>query len=354
MPVPPEILAIAQQLQSGETPSQQTVRTFLGWFGAAKRGYKIVQRIRADLETAGVRTDPDFESAYIDGHMQFVAPPPLEAAPATTTVSVSAVVVTSSPAADASGLPTTPLGDPTYRLSRLRAANNKPIFVAPDASLEEAVTKMMTNDFSQLPVMTSEREVKGAVSWRSLGKRLALGVTCATARDCMDPVTVVDHDMSIFDAISVIVATDFVLVRRADRVLGGIVTTSDLGAEFGRLGEPFLLLGEIENHLRWLLSTRFAATDLEACLDPADTSRSVEGPEDLTLGEIQRFLDNNERWQQLNLALHRVEFIKTLDAVRQIRNGAMHFDPDGVLPEDVERLREFVKFMRALQSLGWS
>lgn len=352
MTIPPEILSIAQQLKNGDQPNPQTTRTFLRWFGASRRGYKIVQRIRTDLGAAGVGTNPDFESAYIDGQIQFVLPVPAANTQALK-VGVSAVLVAPDQAAESVGTTSSPLGDPTYRLSRLKAANNKPLFVAPDAALEEAITKMMTHDFSQLPIMTSEREVKGAVSWRSLGKRMALGVSCKFARDCMDPVTVVDHDMSIFDAIAIIVATDFVLVRRGDRVLGGIVTTSDLGSEFGRLGEPFLILGEIENHLRWLLSTRFTPKDLEACIDPKDGSRTVEGPEDLSLGEIQRFLDKDEQWQQLGIALDRKEFIGTLDEVRQIRNAAMHFDPDGVLPEEMETLREFVRFMRALQSLGW-
>ena len=33
---------------------------------------------------------------------------------------------------------------------------------------------MLSNDFSQLPVMTGPRELKGIVSWKSIGSRLAL------------------------------------------------------------------------------------------------------------------------------------------------------------------------------------
>jgi CBS domain-containing protein len=33
--------------------------------------------------------------------------------------------------------------------------------IPPDSLVEEAVTLMLANDFSQLPVMTSERDVKG-------------------------------------------------------------------------------------------------------------------------------------------------------------------------------------------------
>ena len=37
---------------------------------------------------------------------------------------------------------------------------------------------MLAHDFSQLPVMTTSREVKGAVSWKTIGSRLALKKDC--------------------------------------------------------------------------------------------------------------------------------------------------------------------------------
>ena len=58
--------------------------------------------------------------------------------------------------------------DPTYRISKLAAANKRPISVSPDTNKREAITHMLTNDFSQLPVMTSDREVKVVISWMSM------------------------------------------------------------------------------------------------------------------------------------------------------------------------------------------
>jgi hypothetical protein len=43
-----------------------------------------------------------------------------------------------------------------------------------------------------------------------------------------------------------------------------------------------------------------------------------------------------------------------LDQVRDIRNDVMHFDPDGIPPDDLERLREFARFLQRLQSIGVS
>lgn len=48
--IPEERLqAIADELARGGSPESVTVRTFLSWFGAFRRGYWIVRRIRGAL-----------------------------------------------------------------------------------------------------------------------------------------------------------------------------------------------------------------------------------------------------------------------------------------------------------------
>ena len=54
-------------------PPRGRVRDFLGWFGAERRGYRIVRNMRRALEKAGLQTIPDFEYAYIDRHVSFVS-----------------------------------------------------------------------------------------------------------------------------------------------------------------------------------------------------------------------------------------------------------------------------------------
>jgi CBS domain-containing protein len=49
--------------------------------------------------------------------------------------------------------------DPIQRLKLLPAANNAPVSVNRDAKLSEAVTLMMMNNYSQLPVITGTRSV---------------------------------------------------------------------------------------------------------------------------------------------------------------------------------------------------
>ena len=75
---------------------------------------------------------------------------------------------------------------PTYRIGKLAAANRQTQSVTPDASLSEAVTLMLLHDFSQLPVMQGDRQVKGVISWQSIGSRVALNCKGTVVREFMD------------------------------------------------------------------------------------------------------------------------------------------------------------------------
>lgn len=344
---------MAQQLQEGNAPQSLTVREFLSWFGAQRRGYWIVASIREALKREGLRTDPDFESTYIDAPITLTlaeekaaeaAPPVADELSGVAAISFSATATLTAPPSYA---------DPTYRISKLPAANNPPVVVTPDAPLEQAVTLMLTNDFSQLPVMTSERDVKGVISWSSIATRSCLGRGGSITRQLMD----VSHqeiraDASLFQAIPLVVQHQYVLVRGADKRISGIITGSDLSLQFQQLAEPFLLLGEIENHIRRLIGDRFTGEELAGARDPGDAEREVNGVADMTFGEYIRLLENPNCWAKLKLSIDRPTFCKYLDGVRVIRNDVMHFDPDGIPPGDLDRLRDFTRFLQLLQGIG--
>lgn len=346
--------AVSERLRSGTRVEPLTVREFLSWFGAKRRGVWVVAEIQGVLEHLGLTTEPDFESTFIDGEIDIR----LGKSDATDSIDASmrsevsvglmleidstvpAVVSTIDPI------------DPTHRISKLAAANNFPVYVHPDAMLQEAVTIMLSRGFSQLPAMSSVRKVEGVISWNSIGSRLGSGLAGSRVKDFMEQHQEVRHDASIFQVIPVVVANEYVLVRGRDNTIAGIITASDLSLQFLQLSEPFLLLSEIENQIRQAISKRFDTSDLASCRDPADTVRSVEGASDLTFGEYIRLLENPNNWRKSNLPLDRVVFCKQLAAVRDIRNDVMHFDPDGISPEDVETLREFARFLQKLAAMG--
>lgn len=236
-------------------------------------------------------------------------------------------------------------------LRQLPAANRLPVSVAPDAEIAEAITIMLAEDFSQLPVMQGEREVKGYINWRSIGEAFATGQNVAYVKECMTgPCKEVPDDLSLLDAVTEIASHDFVLVRGKDRKVIGLVTTSDITQHFHEMAEPFFLLGHIEDHLRALIDAYFSVNEISAAKDPRDEAREVTKAADMTFGEYIRLLENPANWQKLGRArLSRDQMIKYLKELNKIRNQLMHFHPGDMQAESISLLRNFSKLLMQLR-----
>ncbi|MFJ3466651.1 CBS domain-containing protein [Pseudomonas sp. NPDC090201] len=349
---------ILEDLGPGMESSPVSVRELISWFGAERRGYRVSYKIRKVLESLGVVTRPDFDSVPLDAKVAIYAPL-IDLGDEDS----SAIPVTSGPdiervGADVAEPELTPqyvsgaVAEPAFRVSRLEAANVKLITVTPDSSLTEAITLMLRHDFSQLPVMTNERDVKGVISWESIAPRLALTAAPSNrVRDFMKPHREINSGDSLFSALPRIVEYSYVLVRSQDQRITGIITTTDLSTQFKQLSEPFLLLAEIENHIRTLIDGRFTKGELASIVNPSDNGREIESVADLTFGEYVRLFEDQSLWSKTNLKVDRKTFIKELDKVRIIRNDVMHFDPDGITEEDHELLHHFVRFIHTVQGL---
>ena len=303
-------------------PEKLTVRKLLEKFGYQRRSDQINNHIRNGLERFKLRTDQDVTSAWIDSPI---------------TIELDA------DANDASESPRTT--DPTHRVSALTAANQKPASVKPESLLPEATTIMQMNGYSRLPVMKNDRDVSGMVTWESIGTRLALGRECTYVRQCMEPAEVIQGTTRLFDAIGIVTKHGYVLVRGTDRTITGIVTATDLTDQLGQFAGPFLFVGEIEGHLRNLIHGKFTLEELQAA---SGQEQSIEGSSDLTFGGFCRLLENNDNWERLNLCIDRVEFIKRLNSVREMRNDVMHFNPDGIDGDKRRTLRNVARFFDSL------
>jgi len=129
--------------------------------------------------------------------------------------------------------------DPVPRLSLLKAANIENlkeggdiglVSVKKETSLTEATTLMLQHEFSQLPVLSSPRDVLGLISWKSIGTALSLGKQCT-------------------------------------KTISGIITATDIGLLFHKLAEPFLIIEQIENLVRSLLDDKLTFDDIRKVLD---------------------------------------------------------------------------------------
>lgn len=337
MEVPDKLKTVAKRLKDDLTkgvapdPERLTVRQFLSWFGFERRGPRQVSRIRNMLNELDLRVVPEFDVAWIDSEISIELDP----------AAVDGV-------AESEDAP-----DPTIRISVIEAANRPPVYVQPDSALEVATTLMQAHDFSQLPVMQTEYEVKGVISWESIGTKLSLGETCKFVRDCMNPnVGVVSHETPLASAIGAISQHGYVLVEKVGKV-SGIVTSTDVVEQFMQLAGPFLHIGEIEGYLRSLIHRRFTRPEMEEALSRGERqeSRSDTAPEGLTLGDYCQLLGRDSLWKKLNLKLDRKTFVHQMNGVRELRNDVMHFRPEGLEENDAKSLESFASFLRNLKSL---
>jgi CBS domain-containing protein len=322
---------LKEQLQKVEKGEQVelTVRSLLSKFHAEKRGRLICAEIDRALDGLGLVTWPDFRAVYIDGLVELKKTEKTEDRAETATETKAADRAQSQEAQD-----------PVPRLAQLPAANQKLESVSRDMTIEQAVTKMMMHDFSQLPVMQGERDPDGYISWKTIGRVTARGGRPNFVREAMEACEPVRADLPLAEAIELIVRHDFVLVKGAGRKITGLVTTSDISTQFHELARPFILISQIEGILRSLLDEKFELQELESVKNPGDETRTIASVSDLTLGECVRLLQPEDRWKKLAWGLDRVLFVDNLDSVRRIRNDIMHFNPDPLDEADLKLLED--------------
>lgn len=322
---------LRQESKDGNKPRQETltIRELLSWHGYARRGSYIVGQIKNKMEELELRTIPDFGYGWVD---------------TTIAIELEPDVVGGSTSSES-------LSDPTVRISALDAANQPLTSVSPNQPLSAATTAMHMNDYSQLPVIEGERNLKGVISWRSVGIRQALGGECKLVSQCMEPAREVMWNTPLLDTIDVIAEHGYVLVKAENRTITGIVTYTDIGEQFMQLAGPYLVLGEIEEHLRRLVHRKFTIEEKRASSNEVN-GRRIDGSADMTFGAFCRLLENEEHWGRLNFPVDRVTFIKILEDVKNIRNDVMHFDPDGVPPKSRKKLQELAKFFQDSARIG--
>lgn len=368
MPSVPKDLKIAAEKAHGPGQTRPVkVRRFLSWFGAKRRGSQVEIDIRAALKKVKLFTMPDFMTAHIEERVRLCPVPmkaeirtrvprkPLSIPNEPTPAAVEHITVIVSDVANASETQTfVKIADPTPRLGTL-FGGQKPVSVRRDDSVRHAVTLMLKHDFSQLPVMSSSRQVEGLISWKSIGKAIKVhNNTCESVKDCIDThVEILRWDKPLWEAIKTIADKDVVMIKDATNEIVGIVTSYDLADQYHWLSEPFFLLGEIESCLRQMARlANFPLTTLKAAKNPQDTTREITDVSKLTFGETVRLLDDENNWSLIQPKLSRKTFVVMLKDINKIRNDVMHFSPDPLENEAIKTLRRASSMLRDLNLFG--
>lgn len=301
MHVPKEFLATASELAIGGDPLEVTTRELLGKFGLSRRTAGAIQDVKRCLREHGLRSEPDFAEGWLDRAIRLVVAPPEFDDDEPVEVRI--------------------------RVRDVPSATKEVARVNPDDTLDLARSRMVLNDYTQLAVMQGPRSLKGHISWESIGRAQMRGAPLIVKDAMMATVAPVKAGEDLLPLSERIASDNFVFVEENAAIVG-IVTAADFTAFLDELAQPFLLIGELERSLRILAQRHFPIAELRTVRDPADDKRVIESVEDLSLGELARFLEKPAKWDRLNWFMDRVEFSNALDTVRNLRNDLMHFSPD--------------------------
>lgn len=350
-PIPHQLLAVQDDIAAGKRRWAK-VKTLLSWFGQKGRGKHVVQTIEEALGEAGLFTRPAFTSGGVHDYIEFKASPETVDGPAAESADSRGGGDGAKPddggeseseeGGDGRDRPLPEGAGSKFCIGMLEAANRPPdeiLTINRDKTVEEATTLMMMHRYSQLPVTQDMRRIDGMISWRSMGRARARGGACEHVRDCLEPVRILEQDAPFFETVDTIAEEEVVLVRGKDRTITGIVTTSDLSREYHRKAAPFLLLEEVEDRIRILISRNLSVAEIRKAKKSGDDTREVEDAGDLTFGEYVRLLEDRENWRKLRLGIDRKLFVGLLNDVREVRNDVMHFRPDSSEPEDLDKVR---------------
>lgn len=314
------------------TPERISVRDLLSLWGASDRSDQV-SRIEADLANHGLVTSPSFRAVTLDATVSLIAPPSESEETA---------------AADLSGSEDVPVGEDDEGGSdldvRLTVGNLSPLegveSVEPNGTLQQAITKMELNDFSQLAVLNGRHNLRGVVTWRSIAHAMHRKSDARLADAIDSQAEVVDYDRDLFDVLPTLQQRDFVFVRDESKAIAGIVTTADVAQRYGQMAMPFFQLGELDQTLRWILNR---ALDFQTAQRLCN--KEITSFDQLTFGDYRHILENKEAWEKLGWPLDRSAFIARLEDIRIIRNKVMHFHPDPLDGDAVDKLRRFNKLL---------
>ncbi len=124
---------------------------------------------------------------------------------------------------------------------------------------------------------------------------------------------------------------------------------SDVTTQFIEETEPFVLLSELEGHLRNLLRNNILVEDLKK-LCTREPGHEITSIDEMTFGDYVTMFGNEKQWGKLKISrmADRKTFIEELEEIRGLRNDVMHFRPAGLEDGKKELLRRFVDYLRTL------
>lgn len=311
----------AEEIQKDSSKVYETTpRNLINAFGCSRRTPNCQLKIENFLKANNLEVEPNFVDVWID----------------------ATIVIKHKEKA------TTKSTDPIKRVKILGSANRPPVTINNDATLKEAVTKMILHNFSQLPVLSGPKNIIGYISWETIGKAGASNIHSEMVKEYVNKnIKILEPETPLMTAVRTIYDCDFVVIQEKDKTIKGIVTTSDISQQFLTMTEPFLLIEQIECLIRRLLDNKFLVEDLRMLYE-GDPQKKISSIDDLAFGDYIKLIENNANWRKLGFSLDKAIFVEALHRIREARNDIVHFDPDGISESILIELRHMTQLLLTL------
>jgi CBS domain-containing protein len=301
--------------------------------------------VDADLNNRGLTTRPDFRAVTLDDTVSVILTTQMPSdEPLVIIADKQSVALEVAPQATIADDDDEVAWDHGLTIGNLPSASKTVSSVTPDATFEEAITLMIIEDYSQLAVMSGPRNLKGAVSWKSIAKARNANPDARLSAAIFRAAEVL-YTADLISTLPLIQTREFVFVLGADRSVTGIVTLADVVEVYGQMASPFFMIGRIDQRLRRIIEAIFPLKTIIALCDP-NGERDLNGCDQLTVGDYQRILENPDCWDKLGWSLDRKLFCARLNKIAQVRNNLMHFNNDPIPADIVSMLQNFLDLLQ--------
>jgi predicted transcriptional regulator len=245
-----------------------------------------------------------------------------------------------------------------YQVQQIIEGKGKPVSVVKDDTVSHALSLMIENDFSQLPVVTGNSETispetdspEGMVTYEGILRGIRnfkAKISDLKVRDVMVAAPMYSLEEDLFDILDRLKETNAVLItqdRGAGPNLVGIVTSYDTAEYFRNRTEDLMRVEDIELMVKEFIKAAYSnemgelnqkalndvVTQITAYKRSNTQSETIPSFDDLTLGDYISLLLFKDIWTFVEpfFGVQKGFVNELLQAVREIRNALAHFRGD--------------------------
>jgi CBS domain-containing protein len=225
-----------------------------------------------------------------------------------------------------------------FPLNRILDEDQELLCVHQDQTVREALSLMVENDFSQLPILTKTGKLVGLINEETIIRRYFFSegevlLLDLTVDQCQTPVRTISFDRDIFDALELLKDSYAIVVIDDNNQPMGILTDYDMATWFHELTGDLLIIEDIETSLRQIYQSILTdEDDSNQSLKNAfgaqkdDPSQPRITFEQLSFGQLIRTITHDENWGNFQEVFQpREMFHQFMEQVRKNRNQLAHF-----------------------------